>query len=70
MHREQAKEGEEEEHMKGRKANHNAKVLHCTCTIICGQKGCETLWVGVFHVISFSLLTTDYAVLHFVCQTG
>ena len=62
---------------KGRKANHNAKVLHCTstgsmytCTIICGQKGCDTLWVGVFHVSSFSLLTTDYAVLPFVCQTG
>ena len=62
---------------KGRKANHNAKVLHCTstgsmytCTIICGQKGCDTLWVCVFHVSSFSLLTTNYAVLPFVCQTG
>ena len=38
--------------------------------IICRRKGCETLWVSVFGIISVSLLTIDYAVPPFVCQTG
>ena len=32
--------------------------------IICRWKGCETLWVSVFEVVSFSLLTT-----HWICST-
>ena len=38
--------------------------------IICGRKGCETLWVGVFGIISIRLLIIDYAVPPFVCGTG
>ena len=38
--------------------------------IICRRKGCETLWVSVFGIISVSLLTIDYAVPPFMCQTG
>ena len=38
--------------------------------IICRWKGCETLWVSVFGIISVSLLITDYAVPPFVYRTG
>jgi frataxin-like iron-binding protein CyaY len=55
-----------------RNTNNQKLVRECDCgensdaveaedegrIIICRQKGCETLWVSVFGVISFHLLTT------------